>query len=43
MDQLRVLAKYVAFDLEATRRENKYLRQMLESRSQRDDGEDGST
>jgi hypothetical protein len=36
LDQLRVLLKYVVFDLEATRRENHYLRRMLETRSQRD-------
>ena len=29
---LRMQIKYVLFDLEATRRENRYLRQMLESR-----------
>lgn len=39
-DHLRVLVKYVVFDLEATRRENRYLRQMLESRSQRDEDRD---
>ena len=33
---LRVLLKYVVFDLEATRRENRYLRQMLETRNKRD-------
>ncbi len=32
MDHLRLRAKYLAFDLEATRRENRYLRQMLERR-----------
>ncbi|MFA5553505.1 MAG: hypothetical protein WDA68_02975 [Phycisphaerae bacterium] len=32
MDYLRVCIKYQLFDLEATRRENKYLRQLLEER-----------
>ena len=34
-DSIRILelhVKYLMFDLEATRRENKYLRQLLESR-----------
>lgn len=31
LDQLRLTVKYLLFDLEATRRENKYLRKMLES------------
>jgi len=30
LDQLRLQLKYLQFDLEATRRENRYLRQMLE-------------
>jgi uncharacterized membrane protein len=30
MDFLRLSIKYLVFDLEATRRENKYLREMLE-------------
>jgi uncharacterized FlaG/YvyC family protein len=30
LDYLRVCIKYQAFDLEATRRENKYLRKLLE-------------
>ncbi len=33
IDALRVQIKYLLFDLEATRRENRYLRQMLENRS----------
>lgn len=37
LDQLRLQVKYLVFDLEATRRENRYLRQMLDSR--RRDGE----
>ena len=32
LDNLQLRLKYVMFDLEATRRENRYLRQMLESR-----------
>ena len=30
LDYLRMSIKYLVFDLEATRRENKYLRKMLE-------------
>ena len=32
LDYLRVCIKYQLFDLEATRRENKYLRKMLEEK-----------
>lgn len=32
LDMLRLQLKYLRFDLEATRRENRYLRQMLENR-----------
>ncbi len=32
VDYLRVCIKYQLFDLEATRRENKYLRKLLEER-----------
>ena len=35
-DYLLLQLKYLLFDLEATRRENRYLREMLESRSRRD-------
>ena len=35
VDLLRLQIKYVMFDLEATRRENRYLRQMLENRHRR--------
>ncbi len=35
MDHLRLQVKYLVFDLEATRRENRYLRQMLENRNRR--------
>jgi hypothetical protein len=31
LDHLRLTVKYILFDLEATRRENKYLRKMLEN------------
>ena len=37
IDALRVSIKYMMFDLEATRRENDYLRKMLEQ----DPGKDG--
>ena len=33
LDYLRICIKYQLFDLEATRRENKYLRDMLEGRN----------
>ena len=39
LDLLQLQLKYVIFDLEATRRENRYLRQLLESRPRRDFGE----
>ena len=32
LNNLRLQVRYLLFDLEATRRENRYLRQMLESR-----------
>ncbi len=31
LDQLRLTVKYLVFDLEATRRENKYLRKLIDS------------
>ena len=34
LDNLRICIKYQLFDLEATRRENKYLRSLLEGKSQ---------
>jgi hypothetical protein len=37
LDYLRLQVKYVVFDLEATRRENGYLRRMLESRQKPND------
>ena len=36
MDYLRLQIKYLLFDLEATRRENRYLRQLLENRHKPD-------
>jgi len=33
LDYLRLSIKYLVFDLEATRRENQYLRKLLDSRS----------
>lgn len=36
LDYLRLSVKYLVFDLEATRRENQYLRKMLESKNGRD-------
>ena len=33
LEYLRICIKYQIFDLEATRRENKYLRKMLEERN----------
>ncbi|MCE5278716.1 MAG: hypothetical protein ABFD92_13075 [Planctomycetaceae bacterium] len=39
LDQLRLQMKYMLFDLEATRRENRYLRQMLETRPPNAPGE----
>lgn len=38
LDYLRLSIKYLVFDLEATRRENAYLRKMLEQQNA-DDGE----
>lgn len=42
LDYLRLSVKYLVFDLEATRRENKYLREMLEALSEdsADEGEE---
>ena len=43
LDHLRLQSSYLLFDLEATRRENRYLRLMLEGRSKTDiDGETNS-
>jgi len=40
LDHLRLSVKYLVFDLEATRRENKYLRNMLETDSGHNEGAD---
>lgn len=36
LDYLRICIKYQLFDLEATRRENKYLRKLLEEKGYND-------
>jgi hypothetical protein len=36
VEHLKLQVTYMLFDLEATRRENRYLRQMLEGRSRQD-------
>jgi len=46
IDYLRLSVKYLVFDLEATRRENAYLRKLLEQANRdaledRDEGHDG--
>ena len=43
IDSLRVQVKYLLFDLEATRRENRYLRRMLETRSHPNSELDGGS
>jgi predicted nucleic acid-binding Zn-ribbon protein len=40
LDYLRLSIKYLMFDLEATRRENSYLRKMLEAETSRDEDDD---
>lgn len=40
LDYLRLSIKYLMFDLEATRRENSYLRKMLEQQQDNDLGPD---
>ncbi|CAG1008599.1 hypothetical protein PHYC_03588 [Phycisphaerales bacterium] len=40
LDYLRLSVKYLVFDLEATRRENEYLRKLIESQSRRDSNEE---
>ncbi|MDY7011172.1 MAG: hypothetical protein SVV80_10545 [Planctomycetota bacterium] len=42
LDQVRLQVKYLMFDMEATRRENHYLREMLEHRWNRGDSTDNS-
>ena len=39
LDHLRLSVKYLVFDLEATRRENKYLRNMIETENGGSEGE----
>jgi hypothetical protein len=39
LDHLRLHVKYLVFDLEATRRENRYLRQMLNNRRRPNPGD----
>lgn len=41
LDYLRLSVKYLVFDLEATRRENEYLRRLIEAQNRRDDGDAG--
>lgn len=41
LDHLRLSVKYLVFDLEATRRENAYLRRLIEQ-SNRDDSSKGN-
>lgn len=36
LDQLRLTVKYLVFDLEATRRENTYLRKLIDSQQDND-------
>ena len=43
LDQLRLQIKYLMFDLEATRRENRYLRQMIDNRRPPGVGDSGPT
>ncbi|HYF13748.1 MAG TPA: hypothetical protein VD971_01600 [Phycisphaerales bacterium] len=38
LDYLRLSVKYLVFDLEATRRENDYLRKLLQQRSEESPG-----
>ncbi len=39
LDYLRLSVKYLVFDLEATRRENDYLRKLIESRANHEESE----
>jgi len=43
LDYLRMQVKYLVFDLEATRRENRYLRQMLDNRNRHKGDAHGGT
>ena len=40
LDYLRLSIKYLVFDLEATRRENQYLRNMIKSQNDEHEGAD---
>ncbi len=40
LDYLRLSVKYLVFDLEATRRENDYLRKLIETRTNQDESQD---
>jgi predicted nucleic acid-binding Zn-ribbon protein len=40
LDYLRLSVKYLVFDLEATRRENEYLRKLIDAQSRGGDGHD---
>ena len=42
LNHLRLSVKYLVFDLEATRRENQYLRRILHHQSQQCDDQDDS-
>ncbi len=42
LDYLRLSVKYLVFDLEATRRENKYLRSMLMEKNEGEDHAEGA-
>ena len=42
LDQVRLQMKYLMFDMEATRRENHYLREMLEHRWNRGEATDNT-
>ena len=41
LDYLRLSVKYLVFDLEATRRENQYLRRMLDNQNNKGPDEQG--
>lgn len=43
LDYLRLSIKYLVFDLEATRRENQYLRKLIETQNGRPDTESDSS
>ena len=40
LDYLRLSIKYLVFDLEATRRENEYLRKLIDAQNGKDHGHD---